>query len=194
MRTLILISIILTLISCQQETIDSALFDLKPTSLKYEINSKHDATLTLQSGIKIGISSNSFDNVNDSLVILEIIDLGKMSDIIKYGISTVSDNRLLQTRGMVKITAFTGEKELNLRAGKSISVSFPKEFTDNNYMNLFLGEENENNVNWKFDSIYYNSNIAYITDWEVYPEYFGRRYERLKGIDDKSVDSLIPTF
>lgn len=195
MRTLILISFFLALISCKQETIDSVIVDLKPTGLNYEINSKNDTILTLPSGIKIGIYSNSFDNDNDSLVTLEINDLGKMSDIIKYGISTVSDNKLLQTRGMVKITAFTGDKELNLRSGKSITVSFLKEFTDNHYMNLFLGEENENNkINWKFDSAYYNSNIAYITDWEVYPEFFGRRFVRLTGIDDKLVDSLIPSF
>jgi hypothetical protein len=76
------------------------------------------------------------------------------ADMIRENLSTVSDGRLLETKGMVNIAAFADGQELKLKDGKEFIVLFPKLAVDGNKpMSLFYGERNDTGgINWKIDS------------------------------------------
>jgi hypothetical protein len=74
------------------------------------------------------------------------------ADMIRENLSTLSDGRLLETKGMIHIAAYANGQELKLKAGKEFIIHFPNKEADKP-MNLFYGERNDTGgLNWKIDS------------------------------------------
>ena len=76
------------------------------------------------------------------------------SDIVRENLATTSDGKLLETKGMINVTAFSNTQALRLKKGEKFIIHFPKDSSDRKkQMNLFYGNANTSGaVNWKLDS------------------------------------------
>ncbi|MCB9261077.1 MAG: hypothetical protein H6607_01710 [Flavobacteriales bacterium] len=112
---------------------------------QYEINNLNDTIIETPDGIILHIPAHCFDSVeNYSLNVEEALT---PVEIIKSGLSTVSDSGLLYTNGMFKITATNNGKTLEIAAGKQITAQIPADEIDSKMM-LFDGVETNGEVKW----------------------------------------------
>jgi len=117
------------------------------------ISTDKDTVLTCYEGTIIKIKANSFVSektgkaINDT-VKFSVKEFYKISDILLSNLSTTSNGQLLETAGMVNITATANDEELKLKKEQSIEINFPTKQKEND-MQLFSGAwENENHINW----------------------------------------------
>lgn len=75
-------------------------------------------------------------------------------EMIRENLATMSGNQILETRGMIHVSAFSENKELSIKEGKSFIVHFPKDTAEKNKpMNLYYGNTGKNeNVDWNIDT------------------------------------------
>lgn len=112
-----------------------------------------DTVLTCAEGTIIKIKANSFVSEKSNKVItgtvkFSVTEFYKISDILLSNLSTTSNGQLLETAGMVNISATVNNEVLNLKKGQSIDINFPTKQKEND-MQLFSGSwENENHINW----------------------------------------------
>jgi TonB family protein len=117
------------------------------------IPTNKDTVLTCADGTIIKIKANSFVSEKTGKAITGMIKFSvtefyKISDILLSNLSTTSNGQLLETGGMVNITATSNNEDLKLKKGQSIEIQFPTKQKEND-MQLFSGEwENENHINW----------------------------------------------
>jgi cytochrome c2 len=120
---------------------------LLPTH-KFLINPQHDTVVITPGGSLFAISANSFTSENDEPVTIEIREALNITDILKAGLSTMSNGELLETGGMFYINARQNEKSLPLNAGKSIQVQLPASEIKPD-MQLFNGQRMaDGSINW----------------------------------------------
>lgn len=114
-----------------------------PAPEKFDIDNANDTIIETKDGVVFAIPANAFSNNN---IQLEIKTALTPEDIIKSGLSTMSNGDLLQTAGMFSIKGFAGDKELSLL--KEIAVSVPaKEISP--AMQLFDGvPDSAGKINW----------------------------------------------
>ncbi|MBI3234573.1 MAG: hypothetical protein HYZ42_11125 [Bacteroidetes bacterium] len=137
----------------------------KPSQIFY-ITSKNDTTIICAEGTKIYIMPNSFETVNgrtfdfDSLRI-EVQEYYKMSDIILARLSTISEDGILETGGMLNIKAYSGVEECQLKNESTIEISFPRN-KEKEGMQLYTGNVDANGqMNWDLQSDRFNQNFGY---------------------------------
>ncbi|MBA4197614.1 MAG: hypothetical protein C0459_08680 [Chitinophaga sp.] len=75
-------------------------------------------------------------------------------EMVRENLTTMTDNQLLETRGMIYVAAFSDNKELQIKNGKSYIIHFPKDTTEKNkIMNLYFGsKDKDENINWNIDT------------------------------------------
>ncbi len=114
-----------------------------PAPEKFDINNTNDTIIETKGGLVFAIPANAFSK---SKVELEIKTALTPEDIIKSGLSTMSNNELLQTAGMFSIKGYADDEELSLL--KEIAVRVPaKEI--NPAMQLFDGvHDSTGKINW----------------------------------------------
>lgn len=116
----------------------------------HKINAQRDTIIETKAGILFQIQANTFlDKYGEvpTEVSIEVKEAMSASDIIKAGLSTMSNDRLLETGGMFYINARVGEEVLTISQGKQIKVAVPS--TDNKKMSLFDGERTKDGgINW----------------------------------------------
>ena len=112
---------------------------------KFEFDNNADTIIETKDGVVFAIPAHAF-NTNNNIVQLEIKTALNAADIIKNGLSTMSNDALLQTAGMFYINGFVDGKAVSL--AKDISVSVPAE-NINPDMELFDGvEDTSGRINW----------------------------------------------
>jgi hypothetical protein len=122
------------------------------------------------------------------------------SDIIRENLVTISDGKLLETRGMVNVAAFSNDKELRLKDGKKFTIRFPKKPSDKKtQMSLFYGNANANGtIGWKLDSLTLSSPVAVAVkrlgasdslEKENYNKKFNKKYKAFKNSVITSIDA-----
>lgn len=129
---------------------NEAISFIKPPQ-RLKINTQKDTSIVCNEGTKLKIKAHSFIDSNGNLV-KGIIDLYvteyyKLSDMLLANLSTTSDGKPLETGGMLNIEAFKEKASLKLKS--SIEVTFPRT-NKKEGMQLFSGEWENRNVNWKF--------------------------------------------
>ena len=124
----------------------------KPEQI-FSIPSDKDTTITCKEGTIIKVKANSFVSEKTgkdikSTVNLSVSEYYKMSDILLANLSTTSNGDMLETAGMVYITASYNDGNCVLKKGETIEINFPSNEIAND-MQLFTGSwENENQINW----------------------------------------------
>ena len=81
------------------------------------------------------------------------------SDFIKAGLSTTSNGKLLESKGMIFLQVFLNKEEIELK-NIPIHVIF-KEFNFEDNYQIFYGNETNESINWNLDTITPNYHIFY---------------------------------
>lgn len=114
------------------------------------LNSEKDTIVKGRKGTKIQIDKNTFTDIDGNpvkgVIDLFVKEVMSPEDIIRENISTIAEEGILETRGMMKIEAFSQGKKLKLADNKNISIYFPTRSYASEDVKLYYGKENENRI------------------------------------------------
>ncbi|MTH14472.1 energy transducer TonB [Flavobacterium sp. LC2016-01] len=119
------------------------------------INNQKDTTIICAEKTKITIKANSFVSIKtgneaSGKIKISVKEYYSISDIILGGLSTTSNGKLLETGGMLHITATSNNEKCDLKKGKNIEIAFPKK-SNKDGMQLFNGNWKKDQINWTVD-------------------------------------------
>lgn len=120
---------------------------------QYTINTSEDVHLVCQKGTILDIKAGSFVYPNGEIasgeIKLTVKEYYTTADIIKAKLSTESNGRLLETGGMLYISAKGDKGECQLAKGSTIDLQMPTPYVESNML-LFEGSRNARtgNINW----------------------------------------------
>lgn len=118
----------------------------------FRLNAKRDTIIETRQGIVLAIPAGAFKTTKGAtasgVVDLEIKEALTAADIMKAGLSTMSNDLLLETGGMFYINAHEGKNNLSIDLEKPLNVNVPVNNAKPDMM-LFKGERQANgNINW----------------------------------------------
>ena len=121
---------------------------LKTESEVFEIDPTKDTILQTSQNKFFVFRANSFKTNSSSEVTISIRDLSSRSNMILNNVSTMSNEKVLESGGMVEIIAFQEGKRLPNELSKSMDFIIPtKKFIDS--MQLFYGTQDSiHGVDW----------------------------------------------
>lgn len=146
----------------------------------FEITNETDTLLFGEEGTVLFIDSNSFETESGAEVSgaieVQLKEYYQMDAILAQDLSTISDGDLLETGGMIEVSATAGGEELKLKEGKEVIVHFPKNGSDQE-MDLFSGRKNsQGKVEWEEEETTEGRIEDYISIW----------YTKFEGLDDNT--------
>ncbi|WP_052158286.1 energy transducer TonB [Lacinutrix jangbogonensis] len=120
-----------------------------------EVNTEKEFIITCKEGTVLTIPAKSFVDVKTGKLArgkinLEVTEYYQLSDMLLGNLTTKSDDKQLETGGMLYLDANKKGKKLKLKSGKRIKMAFNNKGKKN--MLLFNGEERNEGVNWKLES------------------------------------------
>lgn len=151
--------------------------DKQLESQLFEINPLQDTIIETKSGIVFSIPAHAFLNkMGDEpqeTIDLEIKEAMTPSDIIKAGLSTMSNGKQLETGGMFYLNARIGNENLVINKRNPVSASVPAN-TGKKDMLLFRGERKaDGSINWIDPKpMVKRLTTVDITQLNFYPEHF----------------------
>tara|TARA_B100001123_G_scaffold249658_1_gene278726 strand:- start:4516 stop:6921 length:2406 start_codon:yes stop_codon:yes gene_type:complete len=114
---------------------------------------KKDTTIVGKEGTEVTIPANSLvfeDGTScESPVTVKLWEFYNLPDIMLAGLSTNSDEGLLQTGGMIYLEAEAKGSPLTLRAGERITLDFNPTLPVDSEFDLFHGVKEKNRIGWK---------------------------------------------
>lgn len=118
------------------------------------INPEHEQTISSAKGTLVIIPAKAFvfedGTTPKGMVDIVLEEAFDPSDFVLHNLTTMSDGKILQTGGMVRITAQSGGRELQLADGASLTVSIPNGGNFDPSMELFYAQPTANGgVDWK---------------------------------------------
>lgn len=123
------------------------------TSEHFSINLNKDTLVVCKEGTKLMIKANSFIDQNNQTIVgeinLKVTEYYKLSEVLLANLSTQSNDKLLETGGMLFMEAKQNGKSLGLKENKPIEIIFPTKRKD---MQLFTGNWEGANINWKLQN------------------------------------------
>lgn len=128
--------------------------------LEFTISAASDTTVFGQQGTRLFIEKGTFQfadgtPVTDSIKI-KVKEFYKKSDITLADLSTESDGKLLETGGMLNITATSKGQQVEIKGDKRIVIHFPKPINSYKQMNLFFADKSATDSsvgNWDLDTV-----------------------------------------
>jgi hypothetical protein len=137
-----------------QNTIISFYDNVKKEAQIIAVNTEEAIKITLEEGTIISIPKDAFIDEKTGVQVageiqLQIKEYYKLSDILLANLSTKSDDRLLETGGMLYVEANKSGSKLKLNPNKPLNIVFNNSGKDN--MQLFEGETNDNSINWRLN-------------------------------------------
>lgn len=149
------------------ESLNSGLIDFYESNYKepqvFKINTKKDTVIICKEGTKIHLKKNSFvldENIKRSNgeIDLYVTEFYELSDMLLANLSTKSDESIIETGGMINFYGLIEEEVVRFNEKKEATIEFPNR-RNKSGMQLFLGEEKNNNINWKLQ----NNNKVLVT-------------------------------
>ncbi len=167
----------------------------------FKLNPLRDTIIETQKGIVISVPAGSFVNKFGSspegIIDLEVKEAMTPLDIMKAGLNTMSNGKLLETGGMFYINARDGEENLAINQSKPLNVNVPVNNNKKDMM-LFKGERKvDGSINWVDPKAMRKKlTTVDITGLDFYPEHF---LDSLKGMgfdvkNKKLTDSIYYSF
>lgn len=117
------------------------------------INNSKDTTIVCAQKTRIRIKSKSFVSAKTGKELPNTIQIAiqeyyKVSDIVLARLSTTTNGNLLETGGMIHITASAGQEQGVLKKGKSIEIEMPRQDAKEG-MQLYTGTWSRESINWQ---------------------------------------------
>lgn len=127
---------------------------LKPFKKKAQVfNLSEESTIVGQEGTTLKIHREDLEfedgtalKATDEVSIL-LKEFYKVSEMLQAGLSTMSDKGLLESGGMVHVSASSAGRTLKLKVGRSFEISFAPGKHEG--MSLYYGEEQHRGLLWK---------------------------------------------
>ena len=157
-----------------------------------EINTEKETTITCKEGTVLSIPAKCFVDAKTGklargIVALQVTEYYKLSDMLLANLTTKSDDKQLETGGMLYVKAFKDNSQLQLKSGSLIEYKFPAN-NKKRGMQLFLGEKTNAGVNWNLENKP-NTTTTVLTSEEVV---------FLEEVEDVEVSidvvEVVPTF
>jgi cytochrome c2 len=175
--------------------------DKQLESQLFQLNPERDTIIETQQGIVIAIPAHAFKQANGTVptktIDLEIKEAMTAAQIMNAGLSTMSNDQLLETGGMFYINAREGDDNLVIDQSKPLNVNVPVN-TNKNDMMLFKGERMaDGSINWTDPTpMKRKLSTVDITKLDFYPEHF---LDTLKALgyntkNKKLTDSMYYSF
>jgi hypothetical protein len=126
---------------------------LKKQPEVFQINSEKDTIITCKEGTLLTIKANSFIDSKTKQIIkgnlkLKVTEYYNLSDIITANLTTLADDAILETGGMLYIEVSQNSNRCKLSKINTLQIGFPFKQHKKD-MQLFTGEKNQELVNWK---------------------------------------------
>lgn len=119
----------------------------------FSITNDKSATIETAGGVSVNIPGEVFvfhdGQVPKTPIRIELKEVFDKSAMILHRLGTVSDGRLLESFGMVHLNASSDSKELTLRDGGSLEISFPNKLGKADG-ELFYGHKSDSLFNWEY--------------------------------------------
>lgn len=141
----------------KQETINSLSEVYKNLEKKQQIitiSAQKDTTIFFKEGTQISFRAGSFVSEKSGKEVkgvlkIEVKEYYKMSDILLANLSTSSEDRLLESGGMINISVSSNNENCILKSGETIEIGFPAKEKQPD-MKLFSGTwKSENHIDWQ---------------------------------------------
>jgi hypothetical protein len=138
------------------KTLSDVFKRLRKSPQSFSVNASKDTTLVCAEGTRIKINANSFVDEKTKQAVtgsvkFSVAEYYKKSDILLAQLSTTTNGKMLETGGMLNITASANNANVVLKQGSKISIEFPSK-TRKEGMELYTGVwKNDNNINWLLD-------------------------------------------
>ncbi len=129
---------------------------------KFSIQANRDTIIVCKEGTAIKIKANSFvsektGNEISGNVQIAVKEYYKISDIILSNLSTTSDNKILETGGMLHIAAKSDNENCIIKQDHNIEIGFPY-LNKKDDMALFNGEWINDKINWRAAGTFTSTN------------------------------------
>jgi hypothetical protein len=170
-QSILLGTLIILLSACSSNDQKAFQKSLSVKADTLQIDNSKDTLVFGSKGTGLFFERNSFELPDGSIpkgkISIMLKECYNNSDIVRENLSTISNDKLLETRGMINVLAFSNNQELKLKQGKKFIIHFPKDTSDRKkQMNLFYGNNNgDNAVDWKLDSATLLKPTAYMSGW-----------------------------
>ncbi|MGE0021522.1 MAG: energy transducer TonB [Draconibacterium sp.] len=120
------------------------------------IKSDRDTSIYCKEGTLIKIKANSIileksGELKSAVVKLEVEEYYKISDMIFANLTTTSDKKMLETGGMIHISATAHNEKCIVKPGTAIEIGFPFSLKKDK-MILFEGVRSGNLIDWKLEN------------------------------------------
>jgi hypothetical protein len=117
------------------------------------INNNKDTTIVCNEKTRIKIIAQCFVSSKTGKDILGNIQIAvseyyTISEIILANLTTTTNGKLLETGGMINITASSNQEKCDLKKGKTIEIEFPRK-EEKKGMQLYTGNKINNAINWE---------------------------------------------
>ncbi len=137
----------------ENQPLEREILELGDPTQIFTITSYKVDTIEAKNGTRLIIQPNIFvfndgQDVKEPIQI-ELTEVFDKSDMILNGVGTLSDGRLLESFGMIYLSATSEGKELKLKENSSIAVSIPNR-RKGDAGELFYGVRTDSVVNWKY--------------------------------------------
>ncbi len=127
---------------------------------EFTIDPNNDTTLFGKQGTRLFIEKETFQFEDGSSVTgpvkMELKEFYRISDILLADLYTRSDDKILETGGMLNLAATSEGKPVALKSGKKIVVHFPKKEDSYKKMDLFYADKSATDssvANWNVDTV-----------------------------------------
>lgn len=158
--------------------------DKRLESQVFKLNPLRDTIIETQNGIVFSVPAKAFLNKQGitptETIDVEIKEAMTASEIMKAGLSTMSNGKLLETGGMFYVNARVGEENLIIDKNKSLNANVPVNNNKKDMM-LFKGERKaDGSINWVDPKpMKKKLTTVDISKLNFYPEHF---LDSLKGM------------
>jgi hypothetical protein len=150
-------------INCATDPANSENFIIEEITfpkIEFEILANVDTTIFGAQGTRLFIEKETFQFTDGTpaagTIKIDLQEYYKKSDIALANLSTESNGKLLETGGMLNITATADGKKLEIKPDKRIVVHFLKSEDSYQPMNLFYADNNATDTsasNWEIDTV-----------------------------------------
>lgn len=116
--------------------------------VKKQINQDYPSNI-YGTNVLVTFPSNAF-NCDCKEVDIELEEYFEVDDILLAGLTTTSNNKTLETGGMIYIMAYCNKEKVELRNNKKIKIIWNKEISNKKYKG-FLGTRESKIINWELN-------------------------------------------
>lgn len=169
----------------------------------FVINTNKDTTIVCAQKTRIHINAKCFVSSKTAKEVsgkiqVSVTEYYTISDILLARLSTTTNGNLLETGGMINITASSNNEKCDLKKGQTIEIEMPRK-AEKAGMQLYTGSWNNSSINWEVqkNSTDLNQTFTKVDETPKFPGGIEKFYSYIsKSIfnDDEITTTIVAAF